>query len=149
VTDEIRLRVRYGETDQMGAAWHGHHIAWFETARTEYLRRRGATYADMERAGFRFVVVEVGVRYHSPARYDEEILLKPRLVELGAVRVRFDYRVLGADSRLVSTGHTVLACTDRSGRLVRIPREIAARLREDAPVDRLDTKGVSFPSEDL
>ena len=38
-----RVRVRYCETDRMAIAHHGSYVAWFEEARTEWLRARGNT----------------------------------------------------------------------------------------------------------
>ncbi len=41
VVNEVRLRVRYAETDQMGVAYHSNHFIWFEVGRVELLRQLG------------------------------------------------------------------------------------------------------------
>src|ERR1700688_3520552 len=47
-TCEVRLRVRYAETDQMGVVYHANHFIWFEVGRVELLRQLGFSYRDME-----------------------------------------------------------------------------------------------------
>ena len=67
----LRLRVRYSEVDRMGYLWHGHYLALFEEARTDWLRARGLTYRALEDAGILLVVAETGVRYLKPGGYDD------------------------------------------------------------------------------
>jgi hypothetical protein len=68
-----RVRVRYCETDRMAIAHHGSYVAWFEEARTEWLRQRGKTYRQMEDEGNLLQVVEFVCRYHKPVDYDEVV----------------------------------------------------------------------------
>lgn len=124
-----RLRVRYDETDQMGVVYHGRYFAYFEVGRTELMRSRGLPYAEMERRGFRLVVVEASARYLAPVRYDQEVEVRTRLTQLTAVRVVFTYE-LAADGAIVAVGSTVLACVDPTGRPARIPVEFAHVLKE-------------------
>ncbi|MFG0317195.1 MAG: acyl-CoA thioesterase [Planctomycetota bacterium JB042] len=120
-------RVRYGETDQMGIVYHANYVSYFEIGRTECMRRSGVTYADMEKEGFRLAVVEISARYVRSARYDEVLTIETRLTDASAVRLRFDYRVLGppppdgGDGPLLCEGFTVLACLNEAGRPTRIP----------------------------
>jgi acyl-CoA thioesterase FadM len=69
-------RVRYGETDQMRFAYHAHAAVWFDTARTELLRRHGHTYRDLEEAGLWLPVLALHVDYHRAALYDDELELR-------------------------------------------------------------------------
>jgi acyl-CoA thioester hydrolase len=132
----VRLRARYGETDQMGVIYHANYIVYFEIGRTELMRSHGIRYADMERAGLFLAVVDVGARYLVSARYDDLLAVRTRIADCTNVRVRFEYRVLRVDEpgeaeTLLSEGHTTLACIDRSGKPRRLPeneREAFARL---------------------
>ena len=127
------MRVRYAEVDRMGYLWHGHYLAYFEQARTDWFRARGGTYRALEDAGTLLVVVETGVRFRKPAGYDDEVVVVSRLVSAEGVRLRFEYEVRrGRD--LLATGFTELACADRSGRPVRPPGELLA-LVEAPPRD--------------
>jgi acyl-CoA thioester hydrolase len=122
----VRVRARYGETDQMGVIYHANYIVYFEIGRTELMRSNGIRYADMEQAGLFLTVVDVGARYLASARYDDLLAIRTRVTDFSGVRVRFDYRILrvaepGEDESLLCEGHTTLACIDRSGKPRRIP----------------------------
>jgi acyl-CoA thioester hydrolase len=122
-----RFRVRYGETDQMGFVHHSVYLLYFEEGRTGLMRELGRSYAEMERGGQILPVVEVGIRFRSPARYDEELVAETRVTEVTGVRVRFDYRVLhAADGGLVAEGWTSLASCDGNGK----PRRMDPDLRD-------------------
>ena len=87
------VRVRYADTDQMGMAYHGNYVTWFEVGRTEMLRAQGMSYREVEEAGFRMPVLEVQCRYLKPARYDDELVIETVLAHLGRASMRFEYRV--------------------------------------------------------
>ena len=117
-----RLRVRYCETDCMGVAHHGSYVAWLEEARTEWMRARGMSYADVEQAGFFLQVISLELRYKSSARYDEELIVVVREASRKRASISIGYEVLrAADEALLATGETTLACTDREGRVRRLP----------------------------
>lgn len=119
-----RLRVRYCETDRMGVAHHGSYVAWFEEARTEWLRRRGRTYRQMEDAGELLQVIAMTVDYRRPVGYDDELLVRVAVVERSKAAVTLAYEVARADGEVTTTGSTRLACVGRDGRLRRLPLEI-------------------------
>lgn len=123
------IRVRYAETDQMGVAWHGDYLAWFEVGRTDLLRGCGCTYRDLETQGLRLPVIEVQARFLRPARYDDVLEIRTRVTELRKVRVTFAYEVRreGTEGPL-ATGSTSHAVLDREGRPCRIPEELRRRL---------------------
>ncbi|MCP3978928.1 MAG: acyl-CoA thioesterase [bacterium] len=130
----IRVRVRYPETDRMGVAWHGHYLAWFEIGRTELMRRLGCPYGELEdRDQVFFPVIEAGARYLAPARYDDELDVRTRLVHVGNVRVRFEYRLVRAeDDTTLATGFTVHAALGGERRPIRLPHELRERLTRGA-----------------
>ncbi len=111
-----RVRVRYAETDQMGIAHHSAYVVWFEVGRSGWLRARGMSYARVEEElGIFLVLSELWVRYHRPARYDQEVTVE---TELAAVRSRgltFRYRVRADDGTLLAEGETGHIAVDRGG----------------------------------
>lgn len=128
-TSELEIRVRYAETDQMGVAHHSSYLVWFEAARTELIRGRGRSYAEIEAAGWLLVVVEAHCRYRRPARYDEVLVVRSRVREVRAATLAFAYDVVRkVDGEIVADGYTVHAAVDRSGRARRIPEEISQLL---------------------
>lgn len=126
-----RVQVRYAETDQMGVAWHGNYLAWFEVGRTDLLRDHGMTYRELEANNLKLPVIEVGVRYLSPALYDDELEVRTRLGEMTGARVRFEYALhRPGEAEPLATGFTVHAGIDGRGRPRRLPQELRRALSE-------------------
>jgi acyl-CoA thioester hydrolase len=125
---EAPIRVRYAETDQMGFAYYGNYMAWFEVGRCEWLRSLGWSYRDLEaRDGIMLPVIEAHCEYRQPARYDDELLIRARGELVSAVRIRFCYEVVRAsDGVVLAEGRTVHAATDLSGRPKRLPAHVRA-----------------------
>ena len=123
---EIEFRVRYAETDQMGVVYHTNYLVWCEMGRTDFIRRRGMSYADMERSGTKLAVADLSARYHGAARYEELIRVQTTLAEAQSRLIVFDYLITNAETgqRLV-TARTSLVSIDGSGR----PRALAPEIR--------------------
>jgi acyl-CoA thioester hydrolase len=146
---ETLVRVNYSETDQMGVAYHARYLVWLDVARTEHLRRRGASYRELEAAGLRLVVSEVSVRYRQPARFDDLLRIRCWVRRLESRRVEFGYAVDHVDDgRLLATATVALLALDASMTLRRLPAEVArvltvaadpVRLGFDAPGIRRDS----------
>jgi acyl-CoA thioester hydrolase len=127
---EIRVRVNYSETDQMGVVYHARYLVWLDVARTEHLRASGMSYRDLEAAGLRLAVSEVAVRYRQPARYDDPIRVRCWVRDLGSRRVDFGYAVEhDGDNRLLATAFTSLLALDHTMNLTRLPEAVRRVLR--------------------
>ena len=126
---DVELRVRYGETDQMGVVYHAEYLVWCEVGRTELIRSLGLPYAEMERRGVRLAVADASLRYHASARYDDRIRVETRVRDVRSRAVTFDYviRQLPSAARLV-TAHTMLVSIDASGRPLPLPPDVRALL---------------------
>ncbi len=123
------LRVRYAETDQMGVAWHGEYLAWFEVGRTDLLRNLGLTYRELEEQGLHLPVIEVQVRFLRPARYDDLLEVRTAVSQLSGARVGFAYHVLREQGAVpLAHGMTAHAAVDREGRPRRLPEDLRRRL---------------------
>ena len=131
---ETTFRIRYGEVDRMGYAYHANYLVFFENGRTELLRSLGETYRRLEDEGTLLVVVETGVRHVRPAAYDDLVTVRTTLSELRGVRMRFDYELV-REGEVLATGFTVLAATDPSGRPCRIPRPFRERIEAQVAGD--------------
>ena len=60
---ETKLRVRYGETDQMGYVYYGVYAQYYEVGRVELLRSLGISYRELEEEGFALPVVNFEINY--------------------------------------------------------------------------------------
>lgn len=124
---DVEFRVRYAETDQMGVVYHTNYLVWCEVGRTDFIRARGMSYADMERAGIGLAVSELTARFHSAARYDDMIRVRTTLAEVRSRGITFDYVITKAETghRLV-TARTALVSIDASGRPTALPVAVRA-----------------------
>jgi acyl-CoA thioester hydrolase len=122
-------RVIYGDTDQMGVVYYANYLRWFERGRSEFLRQIGCPYPQIEGKGYHFPVTEVSCRYFKSVRYDDVITIETQLTAVGRATLHFDYAILReGDGSALAVGSTKHACIDASGRIGRIPGELAQRL---------------------
>ncbi len=123
-----RIRVIYGDTDQMGIVYYANYLRFFEAGRSEFLRAKGMRYRDLEaRHRVRLPVTEALVSYRAPARYEDLITVETSLSQLRRASARFTYRI-HRNGALLATGHTAHACVDEEGRVVRLPPELTSAL---------------------
>lgn len=128
--DEIQLRVRYGETDQMGVVYHGNYAQYFEVGRVEWLRKLGISYKQMELNGIMLPVIALSINYKKSARYDDLIKVKTELVKIPSVSIEFNYEILNQENQLLVTGHTKLVFIDiNKNRPTRCPDYILDKLQ--------------------
>tara|TARA_B100001059_G_scaffold226072_1_gene254019 strand:+ start:528 stop:917 length:390 start_codon:yes stop_codon:yes gene_type:complete len=126
--NRIDIRPRYCECDPMGVAHHATFPIWFEMGRTELLRETGVSYRELEAEGIFLAVVRLDVRYKSPARYDDQLVLETRLGPVGRVKIEHEYTLM-RDDVVVATGRTTLACLGTDGAARLLP-DVLARLHD-------------------
>jgi len=117
------IRVRYQETDNMGVVYYANYFVWFEVARTEFLRKSGVAYRDLEKKGVYLMVASASCDYKSPARYDDIVRIETWIPELKNSSLKFAYRLFIGE-KLIATGESIHVFTNKSARPVRIPEEI-------------------------
>jgi acyl-CoA thioester hydrolase len=129
---EVRLRVRYAETDQMGVVYHANYFIWFEVGRVELLRQLGFSYRQMEEQEDCFIaVVDARCRFKAPARYDDEVVVRTRLKNVRESLVHFGYELLRAsDGVVLAEGETTHIVTDGEMKTRTIPEKYMRTFRE-------------------
>ncbi|MEE9430471.1 MAG: thioesterase family protein [Melioribacteraceae bacterium] len=101
------IRVRYADTDKMQFVYNGKYLEYFEVGRTEVLRQVGLPYSELENAGYQLPLIEAGLKYKSPAHYDDELNIETTIKELYSAKVYIEYRVIRKeDETLIATGFT-------------------------------------------
>ncbi len=129
VAHTISLRVRYGETDQMGTVYNSRPLDWFECGRTEMLRSFGVPYAELEAKGVFLPLIESHLEYLGRARYDDLLEMTTVLTFERRIRLRCSVEVCHAQSRKpVVRGYTVHVFTDGTGKPIRPPAWLMERL---------------------
>lgn len=109
-----KTRIRYSETDQMGVVYHGNYAQFFELGRTEWLRKLGITYKDMETNGILLPVISLQCNFIKSALYDDVLTIKTVLKKKPMVKIEFDYEIINQNNEIICTGNTVLAFMNRT-----------------------------------
>ena len=87
---ESKIRIRYAETDQMGVAYHGALVPWFEVGRTDWLRHHVMCYADLEKEfKVHLAVVEASLQYRR--RISERDFIPNKIQKFDAITVCIAY----------------------------------------------------------
>jgi acyl-CoA thioester hydrolase len=123
-TTEARIRVRYAETDQMGVVYYANYLVWMEIGRVELCRACGFNYRDMERDdGIFLAVAESACRYRSPAKYDDEVVIKTWIEDASKRMITFHYEMRVEGGRVVATGSTRHVFLNRELQIARLPEK--------------------------
>ena len=129
-------RVIYGDIDNMGVAYYANYLRWFEIGRTELLRAWGLPYSRIESQGLLLPVAEAQCKYHTPARYDEVLIIETSLDVKYKGGLRITYRILSQDEKTVhATGSTRHAYVNAEGRVVRPPTFMRELIRRQIDTD--------------
>ncbi|MGA9772071.1 MAG: thioesterase family protein [Blastocatellia bacterium] len=129
---ESRVKVRYAETDQMGVAYYANYLIWFEVGRSQYCNDCGFSYRDMERETKLFMIVaEARCRYKTPARYEDELIIRTRVTEVTRRTMRFAYEIDRADGVHLATGETFHVVINSEGRPSSFPDKYMTLLIEE------------------
>ncbi|MEN8124340.1 MAG: thioesterase family protein [Bacteroidota bacterium] len=109
---EIKIRVRYGETDQMGYVYYGNYAQYFEVGRVEWLRNLGVSYKDLEESGIMLPVVHMNINYLKPAKYDDLLTIVTNVIKKPMVKIEFEFQIFNDQKELLTTAETTLVFID-------------------------------------
>lgn len=126
---DVPIRVRYADTDRMGVVYYGTYPMYFEIGRSEYMRARGYTYRELEETGYHLVVVEMEVKYHNSAIYDDLVIVKTGISELKSRGLTFHYEIY-RDGNMIVEGKTKHICVNANKKPVLLPPHLLAFLKD-------------------
>ena len=128
---ETKIRVRYGETDQMSFVYYGVYAQYFEVGRVELLRSLGLSYKEIEVMGFALPVVNVNINYKKPAFYDDELIIKTTIKEIPSAKITFHYETFNEKRELLNVGEVILVFVNKkTGKPCFAPKVIMSKLKE-------------------
>ncbi len=114
---ETTIRVRYGETDQMGYLYYGAYALYYEVGRAEAIRSIGLTYKDMELTyGIFMPVMSFQIRFVRPAFYDEELTVKTQMRHLPTRTMTFYHEIFNEQHKLLNGGSVRLGFVEAASR---------------------------------
>lgn len=106
---ETHIRVRYGETDQMGFLYYGNYAQYYEVGRAEAIRALGMTYQEMEEIHqVMMPVMSLNMRFVRPALYDELLKVTTNLRKLEEKTITFHMEIHNEKGKLVNGGSVKL-----------------------------------------
>ena len=108
LTCDVKIRVWYKHTDQMGFVHHSNYICYYEEARSAFMREYGVSYAKMEAEGVLMPILHIESDYRRPAFYDDELTVRVLIEKVPKARFTVDYEVYNSQGELLNTGQTVL-----------------------------------------
>ena len=130
IPHKIEIRVRYGETDQMGVVYHGNYAQYLEMGRIEWLRNLGVSYKKMEKDGIMLPVISLSLKYKKSVAYDDLIEVTTELKKMPTAKIEFDYLISNSKGEIITTAETTLAFIDmNSHRPIKCPDYILEKLK--------------------
>jgi acyl-CoA thioester hydrolase len=123
-THNTLVRVRYGETDQMGYVYYGNYASYFEIGRVELLRSIGVSYKQLEDSGIMLPVSDMEIKYKKPAFYDDELTVKTSILETRGPRIVFIYKITKNDQIIIEGKTTLVFVSKENMRPIKPPKYI-------------------------
>ena len=109
----------------MGIVHHSNYPIWFEAGRTTFFKQLGLSYAKIEEAGAILPLTSLNCTFKSPARYEDEIIVRTRVLKMSVVKLVFQYEVLKEGMQLLVSGETSHAWTDKRLKPVNLEKKTA------------------------
>lgn len=127
--NSTKLRVRYGETDQMGVVYYGNYAQFLEQGRTEWLRELGFSYKWMEENNVLLPVTNLNIDFKAPARYDDVISITTELKKIPTFKIEFDYKIHNQLGELLVIASTTLVfINSTTNKLMKAPQYLLDKL---------------------
>ena len=127
---EHKVRVRYGETDQMGYCYYGNYAQYYEVGRVEALRDLGFSYRGLEERGVMLPVLDFHIKYLKPAYYDDELTVRTMLKTMPSARITFEYEMFNTKGEQINFGTVILVFIDKdTGKPTRAPEDLESAIR--------------------
>ena len=122
-------RVSYAECTVGNHVYYARFLDLLEKTRGEFFRDLGLPLTVLQDRDVIFPATECHLKYAGPARYDDRLAIEIWLNALRRVRLEFAFRVIHENGNLILEGSTEHACTTTADKLIRIPDDLAQRLR--------------------
>lgn len=116
IIDEIQIRPRYGEVDQMGYVYHANYVSYCHQARTELLHKLGVHDSLLEENNVMLPVISFEISYKKPAHYDELLTIITKLREIPKVRFNFEFEFWDEQGVLLTTAKSIVVFVDCENR---------------------------------
>ncbi|MDD3669039.1 MAG: tol-pal system-associated acyl-CoA thioesterase [Alphaproteobacteria bacterium] len=134
-------RVYFSDTDAGGIVYHSNYIVFAEHARSDMMRDLGYTSSACMRAGFAFVIRHVSVDFLAPARLDDDLDIRTRIVACRNASLTFEQTIFRGEE-LLARVMVKAACVNKDFKPIRFPEAFRARF---APYIETPENPISAP----
>ena len=115
------VRVYFEDTDLSGVVYHANYLRFMERARSDMLERVGIDQRAAYEAGDgAWVVTDIAMRFLSPARLGDAIIVESRTRRVRGTSVEIEQRIVRDRTRLIDARVTA-AFASPTGRARRMP----------------------------
>ena len=126
---EIKIRIRFNETDSMNYVYHGNYASFYHASRTELLRKLDLSDKVLFEQDILLPVIALDSKFKKPVFYDDEISVTSRLLSFSACKLNFEHKVLNSENELVNIGHSSVAFVNvQSRKPIKISEEMSNKL---------------------
>lgn len=137
IKDEIQLRPRYGEVDQMGYVYHANYVSYCHQARTEMLRNMGIQDSMLEENNIMLPVISFEIDYKNPAHYDELLTITVTIEEVPKVRFAFKFEIKNEEGILIAKAKSTVVFVDMENRKPKlvpdlVEKAISEKMKKEA-----------------
>lgn len=136
LTHILAVRVYFEDTDFSGLVYHGSYVRWFERGRSDFLRLLGNDHDALLKGGGRepaaFVVRRLTIDYLKPARIDEVLEVRTRVIEARGASLRLG-QVIARESQTICEAEVLAVLLGTSGKLQRLDRGLLDKLETLEP----------------
>ncbi len=116
VWHQCMTRTLYADTDRSQVVYHGNYLRFFEFGRASLMRDASFPYLEIEESGYIYPIIEIGVKYYSPLKYDDPMLVHTKPSDLARVKIKFDYVITHEETGdIVCSGFTQHCATNPNG----------------------------------
>jgi len=124
-TFSLPIRIYFEDTDSGGVVYHSNYLKFMERARTEWLRSIGIDQRHLKQDHqIMFVVHRIDIQFKLPARFNDELIVKSELKDIGSSKIEFRQMIYRNDEMLINASVDIACIDSEKFKPVRIPPTI-------------------------
>lgn len=121
---EFPIRVYYEDTDMAGIVYYANYLKFIERARSDWVRQKGVDQNAMkEKEGVVFAVRKVEADYLMPAKFDDELVVETRAIQITGARLVME-QIVKRDNELLFQALVTIVCVGENGQAARLPANL-------------------------
>jgi acyl-CoA thioester hydrolase len=111
-----QMRTLYADTDRSEVVYHSNYLRYFEYGRTSLMRDAAYPYREIERSGYVYPIIDLGITFYKALYYDDLMWIHTRPINLERVKLTFDYIITHAETgEMICRGFTTHCALNKKG----------------------------------